>query len=293
MRFPYCLSKVKASFLCIGEDPAVARAKYQYCDEPLASLLSNTVLHNNGVALSYLWVAMELNLNVLIMSNSLDTTRFTDSLSAFIPPYQTVIDTRKDHNVNNGRTNFARLLENGKGLFNGGTKTIMGMMPDRVIAGNSVSETKNLFRVSKYGISFIASVNADCNSVHTVKMLQSKPFNISNNDMCMLDIVVAMKDDNTISRITEYKWVERAELIIREDDIASKRYSNMLIFDHGAINPDICASKVAKVYSRSNVVAIKEISNELSARAKFLSSVDKYVHGFHKHDPILMYYDIK
>jgi len=59
-------------------------------------------------ALAYLWIALELNYNILVLSKT-DANEFIDALALFIPRYYTVLDLRKNRSID--LINFTRIAD--------------------------------------------------------------------------------------------------------------------------------------------------------------------------------------
>ena len=217
-------------------------------------------------AIAYLWMAVELNLNILIIGEGVNG--LINFLAGFILDYRTVLDLRDDSR-SNGRINYATLSAKSRDFRSIREKTI-GIFPDRVIYETENGHVNDIFAMSRYGISFMAAARCGpCNNL--VKSLLSKQFGVSNSNIHMLDIAVWAGSSGTVSKITEYKWLDRAEMIANKDRLASKRYSNMLIMGYGRVySENLPESKVLKAYSRMNIVGKGGVRGELVARKLFV-----------------------
>ena len=143
-------------------------------------------------------------------------------------------------------------------------------MPDRIIE-RSTDSLGFLFDFPKYGTSFIASVGWDPHGRSIVKALRSRRFGVSASDINALDISIVLSDSEQICSITEYRWLERAEISTIERGFVLRSINNISIMSGGKFNGNnLQASKVIEAYARSNFVSKDCALMELDRRKGFL-----------------------
>ncbi len=245
-----------------------ARMSQKIRAEPGRNLID--VLKNTDTrALAYLWIAVELNYNMVVFGKNGETDTTVSALSMLVPRYHAVLDISKDNNMGS-RINFMKMV----GRKTGKTRGLVGsIMPDRVI-DRSADSLCFLFGCAKYGISFIASVNGDFRNVSIVRALRSGRFGIRPFDMNALDISIMLDSNSNISRITEYRWLEKAEISTIEKDFVPKSINNMSMMSNGQFDNDsVIRSKVVEAYAKSNFISSNCALKELEKRADFLKRV--------------------
>jgi hypothetical protein len=258
-------------------------------------------------ALAYLWIALELNYNILVLSKT-DANEFIDALALFIPRYYTVLDLRKNRSID--LINFTRIADKRESNINRAKAVcakflpkkaemakenlIFSLMPDRILS-NGDSPTSALFRFSKFGISFTTSISGNFRNRSIIKLLKSKPYQIRGGDINALDISILLDGDKNglyISAITEYSWLERAEMRATDQAIIAKSFQNSRIAYNRALDFDNAKkSKLAIEYARANLLDVESINEEIEKRAEFINNIEN--RDTSVPNPIILYNEIK
>jgi len=266
----------------------------------LMGVLANT----EPFALAYLWIAIELNYNLVVFHICKDAKAIISALSMFVPRYHTVVDISGDKVVDS-RVNFTKLITTGSedgvlalldlskipAWVRAGTtrRLIDSVMPDRIIGPKD--SLGLLFSGSKYGISFIASVSGDFYNRSIVKALRSRRFGIDPSDINAIDISIMLDGNSHICSITEYMWLERAEIKVIEKGFVPRSINNISIMSGGRFNRDsIGNSKLIEAYAKSNFISKDYALNELERRKDFLERAA--ISGNAKTDFIERYHEI-
>ncbi len=266
--------------------------------------LINLIKSTDAHILAYLWIAIESNYNIIILDKDKTAGRFINQLSLFVPRYHTVLDFTVD-NTHISRVNFLKMVHedapNGMlfalmpkvfSLRKQKTmliKAISSVMPDRVLCSSS-THIGTLFEYSKFGVSFMASITGNFRGRSMVRTL-TKDFGIKNADMNALDITVTF-DDSGIAAITEYRWIENAEVIAIAEHFIPKSVYNERIAFNNSIDPNkILESKVIENYAKSNLVSKDYAVKELKKRADYLERA--VINNNTGQDFIERYYEIR
>lgn len=288
MRLPSSLSKVITNY---ERESARKRlgANLSIREDANRHIIELAKKTDDKEVLAYLWLALELNYNVLVLAKKAERRQagsFIDAISAFVPFHKTVLDLSA-HTDRDRRINFLSI--NPK-IKKGDTNLIINrLMPDMIIT-KSADNLRNLFHNATYGINFIALLEGNFYNRQIVKMLQSKYFGVKKEDISMLDISVFLEADKgscKISAITEYKWLDRE---FKSKDPSFKKFKNIQI-TNGQTN-NIRNSKLVENYCKSNLVSVDEAMEELTRRVEFLNDFIKESKN-KEIRPIEMYYEIK
>lgn len=258
--------------------------------EDATKLLKRLANCTDSAALSYLWMAIELDFNVIILANDQECAdSISDALAAFVPAYATALEMPKPNGKLDRRLNFISMEPSASEREM--RKAVGELVPDLVIAKEN-SRIRDIFRIARQGTGFMATATGNFKGRHVVSMLQSGKFNVALKDISMLDISVLAerKDGNPcISSITEYKWLERDE--IRHSTDPYRLYRNARMITESKLNlEELPRSKLIEKYSKLNLVRGKDALGELLKRKAFIESllsepaIDKQV---------AMYYEIK
>ncbi len=255
----------------------------------------------NRTTLAYLWLAVELDCNILVFSNSETASkRFIESICQFVPTYKTVVDMRPKNRELDDRLNIINMIGANSSNVAMQLKSVQKLMPDRIMIDNADKNLDKLFMLSKEGISFISSIKGFPIGRSIVKMLQSRPFKVSANNIHMLDISIILKEGESgygIHSITEYRWINRAEIKVDTDGMEAKMYRNVRIFMEGLADPtnakSVMESKVVKNYADYNLMDEEETAVELNKRASFLDGLVFQNRNSRECKGMEMYYEIK
>ncbi len=298
MKLPNSLSKVIGKFKG-KQSIAELVARTTSTKENSAKHLADLATYTNKMVLAYLWIAIESDYNVLVSAeNDADADSFIESLSNFVPPYKTVIETNAGSPVFDKRINFLSLIQPKGASFADNMKFIQKQMPDRLIIRNvEKGNLDTIFSLSKEGISFTASIGNNLIGKQTVKLLQSNLFKVKPSNMQMLDISVILGKENgkyKIISITEYKWLDRGEIRAKEWEFIPKRYENIRILKDGKLNvSDILSSKVVRNYAKQNLISEEAVIDEIRSRSSLLDELITANFDGKKPNLMEMYYEIK
>ena len=252
---------------------------------------------NDKMVLAYIWIATEMDYNIIVSSsNETAATSLIESITMFVPIFQKVIDIRYKGAVLDNKINFLNLVSKENYGKTKQLEFIRETMPDRIVVINPEKQMNKIFSLSLEGISFTASIKGDPTSMQLTKILASSPFKVNPQNLHMLDLSVILSSSNgaSISSITEYRWLEKGEIIPKDDEMISKRYANIKIIENGLLNSDqILNSKLIREYSKENLITKTEALDEIKRRAEFLDELCKTDFNKTGQNPLEMYYEIK
>jgi hypothetical protein len=292
MELPNSLSKVIQKY---GRNPIEAS---HHPKQHTARVCADKILHEiaSGIddkgVLAYLWLAIEYDYNILVLSQERDAAdKLIDALSAFIPRFKVVLDLPMQEQGPQTRLNFISSAD--PNTKNRKLEQLIGkLIPNMVLLKGSDLSLDSIFSSAKYGISFITYAQGDFYNRPTIKLLQSKRFGIEAKNISAMDISILLKKVNgtsTISAITEYKWFSEGEIRSKEGTI-TKSMENMKIMENGRLSSQIINSKVITKHSKSELINKEEALGDLKDRKEFLEHIYSTENG---DDSIEMYYEIK
>jgi hypothetical protein len=299
MSLPNPISKVLEDF---EKKPSTAESfanNYslrQNADNSLIDLALNT---DDKHILAYLWLAVEANYNILIFKpKETDESSLTEAISTFIPHYRTAINMQEDKRSFDRRINHLNIVSEKKLSVKNQIDTIQKALPDYIIAKNlSKNYLDLLFSLSIYGTSSIISINFNPNNVQIVKMLKSKHFKVKEQHIPALDICLVLEkaeDSYKISKMTEYKWLSKAEMVINQDNQIYKQYENMYVIQNGIFNlANIQSCKVMQNYSNLNLIDPEDAVKELEKRVNLLQELCDIYNAKKEVKSAEMYYEIR
>lgn len=296
MPLPKPLSKIIRRFQN-KESIAELTARISSTKANPAMRMAELAPNNDKMALAYLWIAMELDYNMLVFAeNRADAEDFMESLSCFIPMYKSVIDTRSKGMVLDQRMNFLNIAATKSTSAVEQLRLVQRLMPDRLMIRDAGKSLDAVFSLSIDGVSFTSSVIGDFANRSIIKLLQSGRFRVKAEHLQMLDLSIFLnrQKEKSISMITEYRWLDRGEITVRSDEPMPKRYRNIGICRSNTASMDcISESKLVKRYSELNLISREEAMEELKNRADFLGEFGKPGFKCRQKNPIEMYYEIK
>jgi len=293
MELPNPLSKENREFQGNLRRARAFARRFAIKADPFSSLLEILSGGADPMVFAYLWLAVEENYNILLFAQG-KTDRHIDAISALVPWHKTTLDIPSGNAGYDRRTNFLNTQETSVALQLKGAERLV---VDRIIAKNMDKKYLDLLMsLPKYGTSHIASLKADLYNKRITHALRSKPFEIKRNNIAWLDISIVLAGDegaSKIAAITEYKWLERAEIKLLGSEPGAKPFENMRMLNGNKLNLDeIYKSKIIRSYARSNLVNSDQAVEELTRRAHFLETCA--IPASAKEDRrIEMYYEIK
>lgn len=242
--------------------------------------------------IAYLWLAIEVNLNIIISgAPAAGKTSLLISLSSLMPRYQRIISVEEDINEIKLNSNFINSValqgSTNKNLANIQNQVInsLRLRPDRLIIGEiRGNETNEIFSGSNFGVPFMTTMHSSENGKTLINRLSSRPMNVQPQLISMLDISIFMKQNinsRKLDSICEYKWLMRNEINMKEID-KNTETDNDIVFKildivvDGKLNHKILKkSKVIAKYSKIHLISINEAIIELEKRVLFLSQIDQ------------------
>ncbi len=238
----------------------------------IKTLLRTRIVDSRSLA--YLWMAIESNLNVLILGDGLSGGRpFMYSLFPLIPPYDRTIAF--DCHAKNSRyhENLISYVPCGRHEVSGALKSARELLANRIVVADLEKFSREVFSCANWGIPFISTMAGE--EPRIVDSLKKK--RVPANSLSMLDVVVSMgKADDSVWRvngISEYLWFSRSEYFI-EEAVASKNFefrTNCVLAGGKFNSKSLPVSKAMKAYSDLNVVGKKEAVEEFGRRSAFLA----------------------
>ncbi|MGC8538097.1 MAG: ATPase, T2SS/T4P/T4SS family [Candidatus Micrarchaeia archaeon] len=231
--------------------------------------------------LAYMWMAIEVGYNIIIAgAPASGKTSMLLSLLSFVPRYDRVIVIEEEANELVLSSNFMNSTNlNGSSKHNSASLeaqviNALHLRPDRIVIGElRGAETRNVFSAANLGVPFMATMHSNIDGHALIERLTTKPMSVEPEALHSLDVALFMKHSDaykrSIDRITEYRWVTRAEADMQ--DTGSRTYEQLDIFADGKLaNEVIKSSKVVRKYSDMMVVSRKKAISELSDRAEYL-----------------------
>ncbi len=237
----------------------------------IKTLLETKIVDKESLA--YLWMAIESDLNVLILGDEFSGRRpFLYSLFPLIPSYDKVMVF--DCHPSNAKyyENMVSYISDRSADIKRALRSTGTFQVNRIIVPALEKFPKETFSCANKGIPFISTTKGEEPGI--VDLL--KKDRVPANTLSMLDIVVSIGRANEsiweIKSIYEYRWFARSEYFI-EEAIASKNFEfeKSCIFEGGKFGAkNLGSSKTVQAYSDLNVVSKKETVEEFRHRSAFL-----------------------
>jgi len=240
----------------------------------------------NANVLSYLWLAVESNLNIIIAgAPASGKTTLMSALLSFVPKYKRIITIEEDINELKFYPNVTNVVSLYGSRYYNMVQTreqvinALRMRPDRLVVGEiRSSETKELFAGANIGIPFMTTLHSNEGGIAILKRLVTKPMDVDWQALSALDLAVYVRQESnfkrTLSGISEYKWLSRAEEINNTQAFGDDAVSILQIVENGELNTEILKnSKVIAAYSRQHSVTKNSAVKEMQARASYLKEI--------------------
>jgi flagellar protein FlaI len=231
--------------------------------------------------LAYMWMTIEVGYNVVIAgAPATGKTSMLLSLLSFVPRYNRVIIIEEEANELTLSSNFIGSVNlngtsNGKGAnMEAQVVNALHLRPDRLVIGELRGpETRNVFSSANLGVPFMTTMHSNINEQALVERLTTKPMSVEPEALHSLDVALFMRRTDlykrSIDRITEYKWITRAETEMEKT--AGKTYEPVNLFAPGALLQDgLKSSKVIERYAESRLITARKARLELSKRVDYL-----------------------
>ncbi|MFH1448184.1 MAG: ATPase, T2SS/T4P/T4SS family [Candidatus Micrarchaeota archaeon] len=235
-------------------------------------------------SLAFLWLAIGLDLSILITGNTASgKTSTLNALFSFVPLDERVLITEETPEINVPHKHKVNLLANPElGITMGDlTADSLRMRPDRVIVGEvrTAGETKALLEAITSGQARGSYATFHAHSAkETITRMCS--LGIPEADITSIDLIVVQKRIMALGKSRETrKVVEISE--IRSDD-SKPTIVPIFLYDYGSKqlkrtgNRSIVEDNVKKALG----IDTKSLSKELSSRAVFLARIAKKERSF-------------
>ena len=296
MLLPNALSRVKDAFNTKKDRQAELMERLELRNKIFESATA-AIKNTDPTALAYLWIAVEQKQNLLLLTDkNAGAETFIDLLSCFVPSYHNVQEIGSSKLIDK-RANFTTLCPNGNYL---GSQMAYAekTLPDRLIVREDSSLfISKLFKLSKFGVSFVAPLKGNFSDRPFIQVLKSKEFGVKPQDISNLDVLLSIKNVEempAISSIVEYDWLERGEIKPNINEFLHRNFRNTRLLKNVEFECDLAiASKLIKGYARINVLNESAAMGELARRSKFLEHLSKKGPNAGISNPIEMYYEIK
>lgn len=238
-------------------------------------------------ALAYLWMAMDLGMNIIIAGPPASgKTTLLSALFGFVPIAEKVLTIEEEVNelkIKVDINNSVALYGSGHGGKANTREQVINALrlrPDRLVVGEvRGSETRELFSGGNLGVPFMTTMHSNEGGMEIVKRLMVEPMNVDTRTLNCLDIAVYMKhlglSRRTLNDIYEYRWLSRAEtgtlgtVIEEADSVDLRRVVSEGKFDAGSF----ASSKVADAFARKMNLRKNSAIKEFEKRVEFLKVV--------------------
>lgn len=245
--------------------------------------------------LAFLWLAIEEKRNILIIAeNNCNTNQITDLLSLFVPSFHLVQEFSYPEKLFDSRLNFISAIDEPQINLKKQLDATKRIFPERlIIRGRANSVLKDIFPLSPFGISFVTTINGNFYNRLLVKQLLSKEFRVDRTAISYLDLVMfaTLKNGiNSIQALTEYRWLEQAEIKIAERELVVKNHRGARLMDGQIL--DIGAarnSKTVAAHAKYNLISIEAAMQELWKKEQFLKKLD-FTDPINKKPDFMEYY---
>ena len=212
------------------------------------------------MAMAYLSMAIGSGMNILVSGEG--RKALLASLHSLVPRHSSVL-TQSDY-AGFGCSNTTRAIaHSGIGVL----KAAEGMMPDVLVMelGNA-REARRAFSLAREGMGLI--VGMPLRGGPAARQLGRI---LNPNRIGALDVHVRC-DQGRISSITEYRWLQNAELDSTEYRDIAAGYSNSIIFHNGRFTDRIGESKLASRLFSSRLMGKEQFIGALHMAADELSA---------------------
>ncbi|MGC8586960.1 MAG: ATPase, T2SS/T4P/T4SS family [Candidatus Micrarchaeia archaeon] len=239
----------------------------------------------NAYVMSYLWLAVESNLNIIIAgAPASGKTTLMSSLLSFVPRYKRIITIEEDINELKFYPNVTNVVSLYGSRYYNMVQTreqvvnALRMRPDRLVVGEiRAAETKELFSGANIGVPFMTTLHSNEGGVAVLKRLVSKPMEVDMQALSSLDLAVYVKQGavgRVISSISEYKWLSRGEDIDGAEPFGDDSVNITQIVENGELNTELLKnSRVISAYSRLHSVPKSAAIKEIQSRSSYLKNI--------------------
>lgn len=237
-------------------------------------LLKNTL--TNSKVLAYLWIALESGVNVMIAGTEKSgRTPLLVSILPFIPRYERVAMIGEQAAELKFYQNILSVVSTPKTFFSSATdrlQSALRMKPNRIILDDMGTDSiRELFSATKVGISFVATIKSDQDTLPLIKGHLFGHVRVNNETLNSLDLVVAMKR-NIPERIIECRWLSRAETLDVGIVIGDDSLKLLNTVENNTLNERLLLeSKAINAYATDNGISIESAVKELENRSEFLN----------------------
>lgn len=248
--------------------------------------------------LAYLWMAIEQKRNILLLNDkNIDISQILDVLSVFVPAFHAVLEISQFSNSIDSRPNFISVAYGRRISPTVQLQMAESLMPDRLIFRQSANQyLTKIFELSTLGISFITAAEGNFDTVPLIKILKSKRPRIPQRHLNAVDISVQLKEKDgnlCISRLTEYKWLEKGEMTINNEFVTKTHKGIRLLDNHTLDLKEIYKSKILSERAKLNIDSFESSIEELNKRSEFIKNIEENESRKRGPNFIEYYYEIK
>jgi hypothetical protein len=237
----------------------------------IKTLLGTKIIDKNS--LSYLWMAIESDMNILILGDGLSGKKpFLYSLFPLIPSYDKTLAFDCHSKSSRYYENIISYVSSKPAEIRSALRSVNAFQANRIVVAALEKFHKETFSCANKGIPSISTMDGEGPAAIDLLKKNRVPANM----LSMLDIVVSIgrAEDSIwkVEGINEYLWFSRSEYFM-EEATATKNFELKMnsVLREGKFNTrDIGLSKMVRAYSNLNVVSKKEAIDEFRQRSEFL-----------------------
>lgn len=236
--------------------------------------------------LAYLWLALENRSNLVISgAPASGKTSLLISLLSLVPRHRRIITIEEDVNELQFYSNVSSIVSLYGSANKKGANTrdqvinALRMRPEMLVIGEiRGEETRELFSGANLGIPFITTMHSNEGGASIIKRLLVKPMAVEPQAISSLDLSIQMCqkgiDLRTVSEISEYRWLSRAENLGEGIGVGDDMVCIMPIVKNSVLDlKALRTSKVIGTYAKNNELKVEEVLAELKKRSSFLKQV--------------------
>jgi hypothetical protein len=224
--------------------------------------------------LAYLWMAIESDLNVLVVGGK-DSGKvpFLYSMFPFVPSYDKTLLFGCNPRAARYYNNFVSYVSDRPASVKRALNSAVSFDANRAVIAGLEGFHKEAFDCANRGIPILSTM--DCGGGEPVDFLRK--CRVHANTLCMLDVTVSIgRGDDAVWRVgglSEYLWFSRSEYFM-EEAVASHNFDfkkNNIVESAAFHGQSIGESKMVQAYSDLNVVEKRDAVAEFRRRSAFIS----------------------
>ncbi len=223
-------------------------------------------------------MAMECRQNIILSGAAPAASAMLRALSAFAPTCERTVTVSSDLSWGAvcGPKGIFALYGNGPALPSAKRQIsrAVSLYPDRIIVYGMHGEwARELFCGANRGISFVASMPADLDGRDVPEALLCGPMRINKDSISVLDAFVRVRDDLSISSISQYMWLSRAEICEGTQIAGADMVSVRNVVGQDACGPLDQCTKAAASYAGIHGISAAHAAAEIKRRSDILRTM--------------------